>query len=199
VELTANLRFVAGSARSGSTMLPDPTASLDAGTSVQTLVFHLGDFKQGQSMPIAFNVQTVGFGVQGGMTATLTMTDATGSPSRGTAVAGAAYVYQHQQSRGCAPARPLAITKFPKQSADYTGQKTFKVGETVTWSGSASGGGAPYHDGEIDDTMPDGIAYTPRRRSSMSSPQPESRPWSSRRRRATSRRASQHCRTAARS
>ena len=90
------------------------------------------------------------------------MDDATGSPSRGTAVPGATYVYQHTQSpRLRAGATRCASASSPTRAPTTRGQKTFKVGETVTWTGGVVGGGAPYHDGEIVDTMPDGIDYTP--------------------------------------
>ena len=116
VVLSPNLRYVAGHGRGrAAPALPDPTTSLDAGTSVQTLVFHLGDFKQAQAVHRRLRrPDRSAFGVQGGMTARLTMNDATGSPSRGTAVPGATYVYQHALVAWLRAGEPAAHPQVPR-------------------------------------------------------------------------------------
>ena len=110
---------------------------------------------------VAFSARTTAYGAAGGMHVVATMDDAAGSPNRGTAVTGAGYTYRSATSRGCLPAKPLSITKVPDLTADYTGQKSFKIGDQVVWSGETIDGAPPYHDAELIDTMPDGIDYTP--------------------------------------
>lgn len=161
VVLAPNVRYEIGTAEVNGATIADPAASIDGATSVQTLVFDLGELAQGEADLVTFDVRTIADGAGGGMVATATMLDASGAPSRGTASPGSDYEYRHAIARGCGGTVAIQATKYPDLSYRYEGQKQFEIGEVVEWFGSVGGASAPFHGGELVDRMPDGIDYTP--------------------------------------